>query len=263
MKLRELIKLLDGAFPFSLALSWDNSGLQVGDCEQEISSVAVALDPTFEVVSKALELGVSCLVTHHPLIFKPLRSVTSDTPVGQTVMALVEHNLSLVSLHTNLDVAPGGLADYVASLLGLEVEGPLLVDEERDLGRVGLTTNSLDFREFLTLVRTALGGGNCRIVNPPRSGEKRVWKVALCPGSGGDLVFQAVAVGAQVYITGDLKYHQAVDASSLGLTVIDAGHYGTEMPAVALLCKTLRSLVGKGITVFEIETEDPFKEDLS
>ncbi len=262
VRLGRLLELLDGEFPFSLALSWDNSGLQVGEVDQQVSSVAVALDPVAPVVNRALDRGADCIVTHHPLIFKPLRRVSTDTEVGRTVVTLVQKGISLVSLHTNLDVAPGGLADHVAGLLGLDVEGPMVVEEEKGLGRVGFTGSPLEFGDFLGLVKEALGVSSLRVVNPPSLGEKRVWKVALCPGSGGDLVAGAAATGAQLYLTGDLKYHQALDATALGVTVIDAGHYGTELPAVELLVSTLRGLVDGEVEVFQVEMENPFKEDL-
>ena len=262
MTVEELLAHLDRGFPFDLALSWDNSGLQVGDAAQQVSAIGVALDPTLEVVVKAKEIGLDCLVTHHPLFFRPLKSVVAHSPVGRIVFELVKHSISLVSLHTNLDVAENGLADYVAKLVDVAVEAPLVLEEGRPLGRVGTTLYSLSFTGFLQKIKAALCGVNLRVVNPPSDDTKRRWKVALCPGSGGDLVGRAVEVGADLYLTGDLKYHQAVDAMQLGLTVVDAGHYGTERPAVVLLAEFLMGAVPQGVPVVKIEVEDPFKEEL-
>ena len=262
MKTKGLIGALDEVFPFSLALSWDNSGLQAGDPEKEIGTVAVALDPALGVVEAAWKQGVDCVVTHHPLLFKPLSCIDFSTPAGRTVLTLVQNSISLVSLHTNLDVAPGGLADHVAGLMGMSSEEPLLIEEGRALGRVGTIPSPLDFAGFLDTVKDALKITCLRVVNPPSIDGSRVWRVALCPGSGGDLVHQAASVGAQVYVTGDLKYHQAMEAVDLGLTVVDAGHYGTEMPAVDLLVGTLKRVMGEDVSVIRIESEDPFKEEL-
>ncbi len=260
MRVEELIAGLDGIFPFSYALSWDNSGLQVGDPAQELTGVTVALDPNLRTIEETLKCNTNCLVTHHPLLFRSLKRISAADPVGEAVFALAKNSISLISLHTNLDVAPGGLADRVAKLLEVEVEGPMMLEEDKGLGRVGYTSSSFEFYELLALVKESLNLKSLRVVNPPPYQEKRVWKIALCPGSGGDLVFAAASTGAQVYLTGDLKYHQATEALELGITVVDAGHYGTERPAVDLLAETVRRIVDDGVFVNEIEGEDPFQE---
>ncbi len=250
MKVRELLELVDEAFPLSLALDWDNSGMQVGDPEDEVGRVLVCLDVSGDVVAEALKFGCNVIVSHHPLIFRGIRSLRRDETLGRILFRLVESGISVLSFHTNVDAAEGGLADFVAHLLGLEVEGPLTSE---GIGRVCRGSFS-NIDELVEKIKGALGKDvPLRLVEGPFAPIERV---AVCPGSGGDLIGEAFSKGVQCYITGDVKYHAAQEA--LGrMWVVDAGHYHTELPFCSLMASFLED---RGLDCVVAESQkNPFR----
>ena len=250
MKVRELLELVDEAFPLSLALEWDNSGMQVGDPEDEVKRVLVCLDVNGDVVDEALRSGCNVIVSHHPLIFRGIKSLRRDDPLGSILFKLVEYGISVLSFHTNVDAAEGGLADFVAHLLGLEVEEPLT---KEGIGRV-CRGNFYSIDELVERVKGVLGKDvPFRLVEGP-SGP--IEKVAVCPGSGGDLIGEALSKGVQCYITGDVKYHAAQEAMGR-MWVVDAGHYHTELPFCRLMASFLKE---KGLDCVVAESQkNPFR----
>lgn len=232
MKVHQLIQLVDSHFPLSNALEWDNCGLQVGDPNAEVGKVLVCLDIGMETLEEAKEEGCNTVVSHHPLIFRGLKSIDTSTSTGSIIKEAIKNGINILSFHTNVDASEGGLAWFVANLLGLEVEGPLT---EEGVGVIARARTTVE--ELLHRVQERLNPSTLRIT---KGATDKVDRVAVCPGSGGDLIKAAISKGAQCYITGDVKYHQAREAEGL-IWVIDAGHHATELPFIGLMKQTLEA----------------------
>jgi len=343
VRVQDLLGLVHGLYPPDLAEEWDNVGLQVGDPGAVVERVLVALDPTAGVVAAAAAQGAQLLVTHHPLLFKPLRRLTPDDPTGHVVWQAVQAGVAIVAAHTNLDVAADGLNRWLATRLQLVDAEPLqpvagqliklvvfvpashaetvadalfaagagqigaydrcsfraggigtfrpgfgtspfigtfgedqLVEEVRletvvpqrrlsrvlermsqahpyeevaydliplanhlpgaGLGRIGRLAEPLALAELAERIKAGLACETVRLVGRP---DQPVSKVAVCGGSGAGLIREARRRGADVLVTGDIKYHEARQGEDLGLALIDAGHFATERPAVAELAARL------------------------
>ena len=258
----EWLARLDELFPPSWAEDWDNAGFQVGDRSAEVSKIMVALDPTSAVIDEAADARAQLLITHHPLIFAPLSTVDVSRAVDRAVAQALRLGVAVIACHTNADVASPGVSDALAEALDITVEGPLVphafLGASRDvgMGRVGELAASTQAVGVLELCRDRLGA------HPRLIGERRadVKRIAVCGGAGASLIPDAVRGGADIFITGDVKHHQALDARASGLQVIDAGHHATERPFVARLADRLRQLEPSAdILVSETRT-DPFKE---
>jgi dinuclear metal center YbgI/SA1388 family protein len=341
---RDWLTLLDGLYPTSWAEPWDRVGLHVGDPTWRAERALVALDPTPEVVAEARDRGAGLLITHHPLLFRPLERLAPTDVLAATALAAAEARVAVVACHTNADVARPGVSDALAESLGIEVTGvlrstdagarvklvafvpseatakvldalaeagagvigeythcsfrvagtgtflpsdqanPVLGDrgtlnevaEDRlemvvprealpaavaallgaypyeevaydvyplagptglGFGRVGRVAEPLDASALAERCRTVLGTA-VRLAGPS---DRPVRTVAVCGGSGADLIEDAARAGVDAYVTGDVKHHRALDAAAAGLTVIDAGHFGTEWPFVPHLAARLRA----------------------
>lgn len=367
-KTSDIAGIINKIAPTLLAEAWDNPGLQIGDPSAEATRIMVALDPTTAVIDSALAASCQLLVTHHPLIFKPLKSITAATPSGALIQKAIKAGLSIISLHTNYDIADGGLNDLLARKIGLSGCVPLRVTATRELvklvvfvpsaqleqvrsalfpfsaplgayrdcsfaaggtgtftplagaepftgtvgelaavpeerlellvertelpkavkallkvhpyeepafdiypllnegvklglGRVGRLSAPATLSEYAGWLRGELTAPALRYVGDPAA---RVSKIALCSGSGASLLHDAVRAGADVLVTGDLKYHEARDAEELGMSVIDAGHFPTEIIMVQEVAERLgRALGMAGYTDFRVEAcrteSDPFR----
>ena len=355
------LSVLDAWYPPGWAEDWDNSGFQLGDRTWPADRVLVALDPTPEVLSEAAGRGCRLVVTHHPLLFRPLGRLDVSDPIGASVTEALSSRIAVTACHTNADVASPGVTDALVDELGLSVEGVLrntgsgeqvklvtfvpveatskvldalagagageigeythssfrvrgtgtFVPSERanpSVGERGRLNEVQEDRLEIVVPKERLdavvrrlirahpyeevaydvyplvgrGGGLGRIARPPipmTAGElaarcrdrlgtarlagetsKMVRTVALCGGSGGSLAGDAVARGADAFVTGDVKHHQALEAHATGMAVIDAGHHGTEWPFVVHLAERL-SKEGPGGEVLVSETPtDPFSE---
>ena len=261
--LGRIIGLLEDLAPFSLAEDWDNVGLMVGSEADLISGVMVALDATPEAVEAARRAGANLLLTHHPLLFKPLSAVDPSQPTGAVVYQAIREGLSIVAAHTNLDSARGGVNDILADLLGLVRTRPLVPVADRTgvgMGRVGVLDGPRRLGEGVEEVKEALGTASVRVVGPH---DKMISEVAVCGGSGGDLVGPAKESGADLLITGEAAHHQAREAEFFGLALIEAGHYATEVPVVPVLARRLEEALKTAgfplaVTIFE-EERAPFK----
>ena len=332
-KLADIVGIITKFAPMVLAETWDNPGLQVGDPTADVTRIMVALDPAPQVIDSALAASCQLLVTHHPLIFKPLKSISTATPQGSLLHKAISGGLSVFSLHTNYDSAAGGLNDLLAAKVGLAecvplkvtsigelvklvlfvpdgyldrlrsamspfsanmgnyrdcsfaadgigtftpLEGaapftgtignltavheqrlevliprerlsravkallaahpyeepafdlyPLLNEgEKQGLGRIGRLPEPMLLGDYVTQLKEKLATATLRYVGDP---ALTVSKVAVCSGSGASLLRDAVRAGADLLVTGDVKYHDARDAEDLGIALIDAGHFPTEI----------------------------------
>ena len=367
-KVADIIGIINKIAPPELAEAWDNPGLQIGDPAAEVARIMVALDPTPDVVDSAISTSSQLLVTHHPLIFKPIKSISAANSLGAIIQKAIKGGLSIVTLHTNYDIADGGLNDALARKIGISDSLPLKitsnaelvklvvflpvthldqmrlalfpflarqgnyrdctfatdgtgtftplegaepfsgavghfskVPEERlellitsaevsravkallaahpyeepafdlypllnkgaklGLGRIGRLSESLTLAEYADRLSTVLSAPALRYVGDPNAD---IYKVALCSGSGASLLRDAVRAGADVLVTGDVKYHEAREAEDCGIALIDAGHYPTEILMVSEISKRLAQAVSvagyAGCTVEECRAEaDPFR----
>lgn len=354
-RVSDIIGIINKIAPFAYAEEWDNAGLQVGDPASPAAKIMVALDATPTAVEAAVKKKCQLLLTHHPLIFTPQKKISVAEPLGRILALAIKHDLTVVSLHTNYDIADGGVNDLLAQLLGVESCTPLKVSspdelvklavfvpkeheeqvlgallqfsgfmgnyrdcsfrnpgtgtfmpleganpfqgkvgeraqveetrievllrradtagavkallkahpyEEpafdlypllnegkvRGLGRVGELPESVTLEQFVAKVKERLGLTGMRVVG---DAGRRVKRVALCGGSGAFLVRDACRKGADVLVTGDIKYHEARDAEALGLALVDAGHYATELPMV----QGVADLLGRELGVKRFEAE--------
>lgn len=342
---KHLTKLIEQQFPKHLAESWDNVGFLVGSPNGRVEKVMTALELTPEVLEEAIEKNVDLVIVHHPLIFKPMKSITDENEVGQMIRNLIMHKIGLYAAHTNLDSGKDGTGEFLAQLLGLKNYQPLevthktayvklvtyvpnthakavadaigsagggsignyenchfftegkgtftplegakpfigevnqteVVDEVRietiiekpqlkmvltelikthpyelpaydiiplenemevfGIGVAGSLSEGLTFEELVEMVKEKL---SVKVVKGVKALDHTIRRVAVCPGAGADYIHSAVALGCDVLITGDLKYHEAQLARSLRLSVIDAGHYETEEPYMAYFAEWLR-----------------------
>ena len=232
----DILSYLETLAPRSMKMDWDNVGLLCGGKSRPVTKVLVALDPFEGVCEEAAQWGAELILTHHPLIFSPLKSVTDETSIGRAVQLLCANSISAINAHTNLDCAPGGVNDCLARTLGLsdvQVIAPSGVDE---LGRPwGLlrqgTVEAQLLSDFLPKVKSALTCQGLRYVD----GGKPVHRVAVGGGACASELMDAANAGCDTFVTADVKYNQFWDAQDLGLNLIDAGHFATENPVVSLL----------------------------
>lgn len=232
-KVLEIAKAIERLAPKQLAEPWDNVGLMIGDEQQYVDTVYLALDVTSGNVDEAIRSGAQLIVSHHPLLFSPLKSVTEQTVTGSIVRSLIQNNISVYSAHTNLDKAEGGMNDILCEKLGINDVRPYTPDECIDpngsvldnIGRIGILDTPTEMADFVDYVKNVLG---CRAISYTGDLSDVVTTAAVCSGSGGDLIYNAYNAGADVYITSEIKHHEAQLALELGINLIDAGHFETE-----------------------------------
>ena len=225
----DILQFVETLAPRELKMDWDNVGLLCGSKNAEVTRILVALDPFEGVCKEAADTGAQLIVTHHPLIFQAPTAITDETSVGRSIMLLCRHGISAINAHTNLDCAEGGVNDVLAARLGLETITPI-----NDLLRMGEVTEQ-PLPEFLATVKKNLGCKGLRYVD---SG-KPVHKVAVGGGSCASEMMEAIDAGCDTFVTADIKYNQFWDAHDLGLNLIDAGHFQTENPVVAVLAEKI------------------------
>ena len=219
--------------PLDLQLDFDNSGFLVGHPDQEVSRVLLTLDITEPVVDEAIAKGVQLIISHHPLIWDPLKSITSSGE-GAKALRLIEHQIAAICMHTNLDIANGGVNDVLMQKLGGEVEGPL---DKDGCGRIGHLAGQISLEEFLLDCKRILKANGLRFIDSGRP----VYKLAVMGGAGSHAIEDAFFAGCDTYVTSDIKYHQFQQAQDLGLNLIDADHFCTENPVIPVLADRLRA----------------------
>lgn len=218
MKAGEIYAFLNGLYPETTACDFDNVGLLVGDYDAEITKALISLDCTLTTVKNAVSNGCQLIITHHPVIFDPLKNVIADSVVYE----LIRNNLTVISLHTNLDIADGGVNDSLCKAIGLENVEPFTAFDGFLL-REGVTTSPLTAKSFAERLKKVLGG-NVRYTD----GGKDIETVLVCSGNGGKYVTEAISCGFDALVTAELKHNQFLFASDYGVSIFDAGHYNTE-----------------------------------
>lgn len=244
MTCREIILLLEKQSSERFACDWDNVGLLVGDFEQEVRKIYIALDATEETIAQAAKEKADLLLTHHPLIFKGLKKVNTQDFTGRRVFELIRNNISCYAMHTNFDVK--GMAELAAGRMMLtdcQVLDVTCQSEEgsEGIGRVGILPEEMTMTDCIERVKQAFAVDTVKVFGDLQS---RVKRAAICPGSGKSVITYALQANAEVLITGDIDHHEGIDAAEQGLAIIDAGHYGVEKLFIPYMVNYLQERVG-------------------
>lgn len=233
MTVENIYKVIDEIAPFSESMSFDNTGILVGNPKEEVTDVLLCLDITSCVLNEALNRGVQLIISHHPVIFNPLRTVKTDS----IVYKLVQNNLSVISAHTNLDKAyPFGVNHALARALGLSNIRGIVPDGNSYIAYMGDLPTQMTAEDFGKEIKKALGLSALRYVKT----DKPIHTVAIVSGAGGEYALDAAACGADAFVTGEVKHHEAIAALENGFAVYEAGHYHTEIVYRALLAEILQ-----------------------
>ena len=221
----DIFEFINALAPVETQLSFDNAGFLVGSRQAEVSRVMLALDAYYDVIKEAEDAGCDMIVTHHPIIFNKLKSITDEDTIGRRLIELVRSNIAVVSMHTNLDAAVGGVNDVLISLLG--AEDAKTYGEDKML-RIGTLKEPMFLEEYLPLCKKALDNKCLRYYNSGRP----VYKIACLGGAGDGELQLAYDLGADTYVTSDIHYHVWLMAQELGINLIDADHFCTENPVM-------------------------------
>lgn len=254
MRCQDILEKIEARYPRKYACDWDNVGLLAGSREREVDTVYIALDATAQVVDAAAECGAQLLLTHHPMIFGGLKAVTTDDYVGERLIRLIRNDIAYYAMHTNYDVM--GMAELAAELLKLRNTEVLeeVLDGE-GIGRVGQLPCLMTVRECAEQIKKQFQLPNVKIFGDP---DKKVERAAICPGSGKSEAKPALAMGAEVYITGDIDHHTGIDMADCGMAIIDAGHYGIEHIYIADMERFLKENFPE-LRVYTAPVKQPFQ----
>ena len=220
--------------PLDLQLEFDNSGFLLGRFEAPAEKVLLSLDLTSEVAEEAIESGAGLVITHHPVIFDPMKSLTDCAPGKEKLLRLLENTVAVISMHTNLDIAQGGVNDVLISLLGAANEG---VFDEEGCGRKGSFDKPMPLSAFLGICKEKLNTNGLRYYDAGRAVEH----IAVLGGSGGSNLIGAWKAGCDTFVTADIKYGVFLLARDLGINLIDGDHFCTENPVIPVLAEKLRA----------------------
>lgn len=255
MKANKIIEIIERVCPERLAYSWDNVGLLCGDGEKEVKRILVTLDTNISTVKEAVEKGADMIVSHHPILFGGIKRIDYTSSTGQMIKLLIENNITLFAAHTNMDTASGGINDKLAqmfSLTDIKILDQHTEDETAGLGRIGKLKEPVKFSDFTNKCKEILN-------TPVRAAgdfDKTIVTVAVASGSCSEVIPLAKAKGADVIITGDMKYHNMIDAAELGICVVDAGHYPTEICVMDIFADILKDA---DVEIIKSENKDIFK----
>ena len=225
MILFNLKEKLDELLNINLAYDWDNVGLLIGELDSNITSITTALELCDDVIDDAIKKKSNMILVHHPLIFSPIKKVVDIDDKQKMIIKLIKNNISLYVAHTNFDIIEGGLNDYILNLLDVCDIKPLTDDEDiNTIGRIATLQTPMLLEDFALYIQEALDIKHSRIISKE---NKIIRKIALVTGAGDE--FADIALQrADVFITGDTKYHFAQDSYQKGDCIIDASHYDTE-----------------------------------
>ena len=231
MTVQNIYDLIHTVAPFDTQMDGDNSGLLVGSSSQEITSILFALDVTESVIDEAVAVGAELIVTHHPLMFSPVHSLTDETYEGRLIRRLIRENISLIAAHTNLDQAPGGINDALAVLSGLrEITGT-------GFFRSGILPEKMTARCFADLLAENLQT-TVRLMGPE---DRMIRRVGLCSGGGSDQWLQAAENGCDAFVSGEIRHHHTLAMADAGIAAFECGHFATEEPGLAALAEALQN----------------------
>lgn len=237
MLCKDIVRRLEKLYSSDMALEWDNVGLLVGRKEKEVKRIYVALDLTEEILVKAIEEKADMIVTHHPMIFSPLRTITDENFIGRRVVKLLQHDIAYFAMHTNYDVMR--MADLSADILNLKCQEVLertSTQEDLGIGKIGICEKEMTLIQCAKLVKEKFHLDAVQVFGKE---DKCIQKIAVCAGSGKSVISVAIDKGADVLVTGDIGHHEGIDAVERDLAIIDAGHYGLEHIFIKDVSETL------------------------
>jgi len=252
MKVRDIISVIEEFAPADIQEKWDNSGLCIGSPDDDVTSLLIGFDCTPELVDEAVSVGADMILTHHPLIFNPLRRISPDNAVGLAVIKAIRAGIAVYAAHTSADKVLSGVSGAMAVRLGLQNTGVL--EEEAPgigLGVVGDLPSPMDALSFISLVKERFSLSSVRCSAPLKG---MVSRVAMCGGSGSSLISKAMESGAQAYLCGDVSYHNFFTPE--GFMIVDMGHYESEIEIVDILF----SLIRKKIPTFAVRISENLKQ---
>lgn len=254
MKVKDIMSVIEAFAPLSLQMEWDNCGLKTGEEESNVTRVLVTLDTTPKVVDEAIKKGCQMIVEHHPVIFQPISKLDYKLPAIKSLVKAIKHDIAIYSTHTNTDFAGGGLNDYIAEKIGLT--GISSIDGQNS-PRIGLLEKPVTLKEYAEKISEILGDRGIRTVGDE---NKIITKAAVANGGGGttESVIKAFNSGAEVFITGDVKYSTARLAKDMDYAIITFGHYESEFDFAALMCKLLKEKLPELEVLTAQECENPF-----
>lgn len=262
MTCKEVMEQLALRWDPSYALTWDNVGLLVGREEKEIHRIFVALDVTEATLEQAIAFGADLMITHHPMLFSPIKKITSQDFMGRRLLRMIQADLCCYAMHTNFDVM--GMAELNEKALALqetsvlEVTGTSVKNEKEvaeGIGRIGMLEKPKTLQEFAMDVKEAFQIPDVRVYG---DANRVVCHVAVSSGSGKSMVTAALEKKADVIVTGDMDYHSCMDAVAQGLMVIDAGHYGTEYGFISYVSEVLKEMLPE-TAVGEAKVQHPYQ----
>lgn len=233
MKIKDVAAIIESFAPVDLQEEYDNCGLNLGHPDKEVTGILLCVDVTDETVDEALAYGDNLIVSHHPLLFHPLRQITGSDYIQRLVERCLKEGIALYAAHTSLDSAPGGMSFHLARILGLENVSLLAPREDgvSGFGAVGNLSRPESPEQFLRRVKEAL---HCRTIRHSALTHEKISRVALSTGSGSCFIADAARRGAQLYLSADLRYNDFFNDGN-GMIVADAGHFESEYCAINLL----------------------------
>ena len=260
-----LFQIFEHIAPSALAETWDNIGPHIIlNPKRSIRKMLLCLDCYGPVIKEAIHIGAELIVAHHPLIFSPLSQFLYHQYPCALIQEMIQADISLYVMHTNLDKTPGGVNDQLAGIVGLSEVSPLFSEENgppsSGLGRIGNFPRPKKLARICHDIKEKLGLQRIRFIGDP---EMVIKRVAVCSGSGAGLIQESFKKGAQGFLTGDVRYHQAREAQGYGLALIDAGHFATERIILPVLKDRIIKMLGdyKDLEIHICDSEeDPFHE---
>lgn len=230
-KVKDILRFIDSCAPYNTACDWDNTGFSVGDKNAEVSKIVFALDITDDVISFAESVNADLIITHHPLIFHPVKQLPSKSMLYR----LVNNGIAHISAHTNFDFAKEGVNTALCNKLNLEITD-VIETEKGEYFYKCITESEYSLTDFVNYIKEILGG-TVRYNNL----DKTVRIVAVCSGAGADCLKKAKETGADVLLTGDGSHHDFLDANEMGIAFVAAGHFETENPAIDLMIEKINN----------------------
>lgn len=252
----DIANIIESAAPLSLAYSWDNPGLLIGSRTKQVSKILVTLDTNLFTANEAIENGCDMIVSHHPILFKGTKKADYDEPVGKLLELLIKKDISVYAAHTNMDNAPKGISARLAEIFELQNVKVLEPDDnmpDAGLGRFGELKNSMTPSDLCKLVKERLNTPGLRAAGDM---IRPVKTLCVASGSCAECIDTAIEKGCDAIITGDLKYHETMDAAEKGIFIIDAGHYPTEVMVKDIFSCLLKNT---GAEIISSRASDIFK----
>lgn len=270
MRCSDVINAVNSFAPEEFACKWDNVGLNLGRRERSVGKILLALEITDRVADYAIAHQVDMIITHHPFIFRPIRNITSDNAQGRVIMKLLHNDISCYSVHTNYDMIPGGMAELFAERLGYSPEEPIADVVEVTMpngknrrigsGRMMTDYEGIHLTDLCATLKAKFGIKHLEVYKPDGGAEDDpvFHRIAVCPGSGKSMIGECMDLGAEVFITADVTYHEAMDAVANGLTIVNAGHYGMEAIFVSDFEKHLSKFLSSEVEVLAMPDSVPY-----